>query len=360
MDDRRTPSELPNPTTSFVRSRPVTGDAPGRAVAIYGAGIAGLTAAHELSGRGWNVSVYEALDEPGGFFRSARRASDGHMPSEYSWHGMGPWYHNVFDLMRQIPFDDRGSVYDRALSRPIDFGVGPNDGTVEFDDPADRLIDVGRMFRMRGADKFWWTRQMLKEWTANRRSVEEYATINASHRWRQRMSARAGSTWAACFGPWIGSDWTRVSLHQAGQFFLKQLTSRPSHAHRADSEGPAWEHGARSGWLLLRGPSNEYWFDHWLRHLASAGVVFHWGRALHHFDFDGSTITAAHLHSGERVEADIHVLATTPFAAVDILERTPALARLEQLRLFGPLTADGPHVQVSFRIAFSTPRPVIV
>ena len=53
------------------------------------------------------------------------------------------------------------------------------------------------------------------------------------------------------------------------------------------------------------------------------------------------------------MQADIYVLATNPFAAVDILGRTPKLAEEDQLRLFGPLTQDGPHTQVSFRIAFS-------
>jgi hypothetical protein len=64
----------------------------------------------------------------------------------------------VFDVMRQLPFDAHGSVYDRALSRPIAFGVAPDHGTAEFDDPSDFLIDVRRMSRMTGLDWFWWAR----------------------------------------------------------------------------------------------------------------------------------------------------------------------------------------------------------
>lgn len=245
---------------------------PNRTVAVYGAGIAGLTAAHELSRRHWTVSVYEASSDAGGFFRSKRDPADHNIPSEYSWHGLGPWYHNVFDVMRQIPFGANGNVYDCALSRPIDFGVAPDDGTAEFDERSDFLIDVRRMFRMTTADPFWWARLMLKEWTANRRSIERYATRNAVALWGKRLSDEASSTWSACFGPWIGSDRTRVSLHQAGRFFLKQLTSRPSHAHPADAEGQSWVHGSRSGWLLLRGPSSEFWFDPWIQHLTTVGV----------------------------------------------------------------------------------------
>ncbi|WP_024335135.1 FAD-dependent oxidoreductase [Desulfotignum balticum] len=61
-----------------------------KSVVIFGAGIAGLSAAHELNQLGYQVSVYEAMEQPGGFFRSAR-CSHNNMPTEYSWHGMDPW-----------------------------------------------------------------------------------------------------------------------------------------------------------------------------------------------------------------------------------------------------------------------------
>src|SRR5688500_16577339 len=104
----------------------------GKTVAIYGAGIAGLTVAHELVRRGWRAAVYETNRDAGGFFRSARCRGDGNMPSEYSWHGFGPWYHNAFAVLREIAFDASGSVYDRGLSRPIDFGVAPDVGDAQF------------------------------------------------------------------------------------------------------------------------------------------------------------------------------------------------------------------------------------
>ena len=326
-----------------------------KTVAIYGAGIAGLTVAHELVRRGWQVRIYEANAEAGGFFRSARKAADDNIPSEYSWHGMGPWYHNVFDLLKQIPFDEQGSVYDRALSRPVDFGVAPDHGSAEFDDPNDVFVDVCAMFRMTRRDRRSWLWLMLKTWTANRRSKEHYAVLNAAEQFRPLLSDTAWSTWVACFGPWIGSDWKNVSLHQTGEFFRKQLISKPTHQHKADADGPAWQQGARSGWLLLRGPSSEFWFDKWLRHLSALGVQVHYQQTLQRLDYDGSELSAAHLASGEQVHADVHVLAVNPFYAAEILQRTPELAALPQLRSFTPLVQDGPHVQVSFRVAFSEP-----
>lgn len=324
---------------------------PMKTVAVFGAGVAGLSAAHEFARLGYKVSVYEANPGAGGFFRSARVPGDENMPSEYSWHGFGPWYHNAFDVMRQIPFDETGSVYDKGLSRPIDFGLAPDKGRAEFDDSW--ILPVSRMFRMSGAESLRWGWLMLKTWAANRRTVEHYSRLNASEEWKPRLSELGWKTWRASFGPWIGSDWTNVSLHTAGQFFRKVLITKPAHDHPADAEGPAWRHGSRSGWLLLRGPSSECWFDKWVEHLEKNGVDFFWEQPLYKLDFDSRNITAAHLESGGEVRADIYILAINPFAAADILERTPTLAEQDQLRLFKPLTQDGPHTQVSFRIAFS-------
>ena len=320
-----------------------------RAVAVFGGGIAGLTVAHELSRRGYAVHVFEENEEAGGFFRSARATAD--MPTEYSWHGMGPWYHNVFDLLRQIPWDETASLYDNVLSRPIDFGVIPDDRPGAFDDTA--IVNVKKLFRFTWLDLARWSWLMLKTWTANRRSHAEYATVNAAEAFRPLLSETGWRTWRATFGPWVGSDWTNVSLHQVGLFFRKQLLSRPTHFHQADEEGPAWTHGARDGWLLLRGPSSEVWFDKWVAWLQSQGVRFSFGKSLLALDYDGERVTRARLASGEPVHAELYVLATNPFAAADILERTPALASLDQLRYFRPLVADGPHTQVSFRIAFA-------
>ena len=321
-----------------------------KSVAVFGAGIAGLSAAHEFATLGYEVSVYEADSEAGGFYRSARLQVDGNMPSEYSWHGMGPWYHNTFDLLQQIPFDENGSLYDKALSRSIDFCVAPDKGKAAF---YSGIVHLPKMFRLGLWEGVRWGWLLIRTFTCDRRSREYYSTLNAAEQWKPLLSEPGWRLWRATFGPWIGSDWTNVSLHQAGQFFRKQLITMPSHPHKADDEGPAWTQGARDGWLLLRGPSSEFWFDNWVSYLKKNGVRFFWQEPLSRFDYDGTAITAANVGSGASVKADVYVLATTPFAAAEILERTPSLAAQEQLRLFRPLTHGGPHAQVSFQIAFS-------
>lgn len=316
-------------------------------VAVFGAGIAGLTVAHELVRRGFSVHVYEETDEAGGFFRSARRVADDGMPSEYSWHGMGPWYHNLYDLLQEIPYDEKGTVFDRALSRPIDFGIFPDDAPAQFYDRGP--FSIPAMFRMSARDFLGWAWLMLKSWSANRRSEEVYSRQNAAERWKAVMSQRAYETWRACFGPWIGSDWTRVSLHTAGRFFRNQLLSRPRHQH------DGWSHGAGDGWLLLRSPSSEAWFHPWVRDLKRRGVQFHWGESLVRLEVNERRARAAWLSTGKAVQADVYVLATHPFAIARMVENDPELAADPELRKFPGLVQDGPHTQVSVRMAFAKP-----
>ena len=319
-----------------------------KSIVIFGAGIAGLSAAHELAQLGYTVSVYEALDQPGGFFRSCRLRKD-HMPSEYSWHGMGPWYHNAFDLMQKIPFNEKGSIYDLALSRPIDFGIFPDTDKAQF---YVGLKSIPKMFRMNTWEFVKWCYLMFKSWTSNNRSKIKYDKINAAQAWKPLLKDKAYKTWRSCFGPWIGSDWSKVSLQTTGEFFKKQLTSKPLHPHKADQDGPAWTHGTGDGWLLFKGPSSEYWFNPWVKYLKEKSVRFYWEKALTKLEFDGTTIISAFC-GGEKIQGDIYILAINPFITADVLSRTPALERQAELNLFKPLIKDGPHTQVSFRLAFS-------
>lgn len=280
------------------------------------------------------------------------------MPTEYSWHGMGPWYHNTFDVMQQIPFSKKGSVYDLALSRSVSFGMFPDDDKAQFGDGG--LKSVHKMFRMGGWEFVKFSYLMVKPWTSNKRSIIKYDKLNAAKAWQPLIKEKAYKSWRSCFGPWIGSDWSKVSLHTTGGFFRKQLFSKPSHLHNADQDGPDWKHVAGMGWLLLKGPSSEYFFNPWIKYLKKKGVQFYWNKPITKLEFDGTVITSAFCGK-EKIQGDVYILAINPFSTADILSENPALEKQEELKLFKPLTQSGPHAQVSFRLAFSEeikfPRP---
>ena len=80
----------------------------GRRVAVLGGGMAGLTAAHELAERGFDVTVYEPT-ALGGKARSipvARHRPGGRkdLPGEHGFRFFPGFYHHIPDTMRRIPF----------------------------------------------------------------------------------------------------------------------------------------------------------------------------------------------------------------------------------------------------------------
>lgn len=75
-----------------------------RKIAIFGAGIAGLTVADALIDRGFAVTVYEKDSSAGGMAKS-KRTPQLNIPTEHSWRGYAPFYYNVFEVMKRIPIN---------------------------------------------------------------------------------------------------------------------------------------------------------------------------------------------------------------------------------------------------------------
>jgi uncharacterized protein with NAD-binding domain and iron-sulfur cluster len=104
----------------------------GKRVVIFGGGVAGLSAAHELAERGFKVTVYER-DHLGGkawSFGVPGSATPGRNPlqAEHGFRFFPGFYKNLGDTMRRIPVAG-GSVYDRlvrATTYRTAFAGGPD------------------------------------------------------------------------------------------------------------------------------------------------------------------------------------------------------------------------------------------
>jgi uncharacterized protein with NAD-binding domain and iron-sulfur cluster len=328
-----------------------------KTVVIFGAGISGLTAAHYLIRRGYKVTVIEPLYTSGGLARSRRIGNQ--FPTEYSWRGFGPWYHNVFDITKEIKFGKK-TVYDTQFSRGILFHLlqdklSPNHQTKP-------LYSIPGSYRCSTYDKIKFYMLMAKGFTANKRSKELYSNELASDYWHRKLSPKAAQTFAWVFGPFIGSDANKVSRHHVSSFFQKNIFPGHPAPHMHYDENPArgqskrWKHGSLSKWLILKRPSNESWFDPWTKQLIEEGVKFKFGNTLIRLN-SGDTITSATVMSEDNIEydivADYYVAAINPFNMKDILNRTPQLLEFdEELRKFDPLVASGEHRQIAFRFAF--------
>src|SRR3712207_3853933 len=91
-------------------------------VAVLGGGVAGLTAAHELAERGFEVTVYEQRDLAGGKARSMPVPGSGtggraDLPAEHGFRFFPGFYRHVPDTMRRIPVGG-GAVADPLVGAP--------------------------------------------------------------------------------------------------------------------------------------------------------------------------------------------------------------------------------------------------
>ncbi len=91
-------------------------------IAIIGSGIAGMTAAHELIERGFQVTVYESRLSLGGkartiFAPNTETVSTLGLPGEHGFRVFGGFYKHTFDIMKRIPFENNiNGVYDNLYS----------------------------------------------------------------------------------------------------------------------------------------------------------------------------------------------------------------------------------------------------
>jgi len=200
-----------------------------KTVAVFGAGIAGLAAAHELVHMGFDVTVYECDSVPGGFAKSGR-TEDNNVPTEYSWRGFGPWYNNVYEIMRAIPNRQKNgkSVFDTELSRPVYFAVVPDESS-----KLERNVRSSLAFQ----DYLALILCTLRTVVADRRSHEFYSTLNAAEYLKPKLTHKAWLAVVSAFGPWIGTDSQRTSLHHVGSFHRKNAFPMSQHAHPEDEFG---------------------------------------------------------------------------------------------------------------------------
>ena len=90
-------------------------------VAVFGGGISGLTAAHELAERGFDVTIYERRAW-GGKARSTEVPGTGtggrkDLPGEHGWRTFLGFYQNTVETMKRVPFGSNpNGVFDNLVA----------------------------------------------------------------------------------------------------------------------------------------------------------------------------------------------------------------------------------------------------
>jgi 15-cis-phytoene desaturase len=89
-------------------------------VAVLGGGVGGLSAAHELVERGFQVSVFESKTQFGGKARSLAVPDTGtsgrpDLPGEHGFRFFPAFYRHLPDTMMRIPFGENSSVFNNLI-----------------------------------------------------------------------------------------------------------------------------------------------------------------------------------------------------------------------------------------------------
>ena len=267
-------------------------------VAVFGAGVCGLTAAHELARRGFQVSVYDAAHHAGGlaWSKTAQPPSaipkgneelhhpgfDPALPSLYVEHGFRffpGFYRHLFDTMERTPLqsDRTQSVADRLIAVTTQ-GVAMEDGREYFTygrhkntDLAEVLDELATAADYLGASLQDIARLLTK--------VVEYLTTSPE----RRADLEDVSWWdfldGTAFSPGFAKYLDRVPRALVGMS-AKESDARTQGTITAQLMLDQLSDGTHVD-RVLDGPTIERWIDPWTDYLSKdLGVTFHFKSRL--------------------------------------------------------------------------------
>ncbi|MGV0872125.1 hydroxysqualene dehydroxylase [Mycolicibacterium sp. XJ879] len=325
----------------------------GKTVAVFGAGIAGLTAAHELVDRGYQVTVYERK-ELGGKARSIPVPDSGAtpLPAEHGFRFFPGFYKNVTNTMRRVPFPgNRNGTWDN-LTRATSYlhsGMGRADLTVPLPLPLPTIPNpiTPEVF--------------IESVTAVFETLFRLPPLEAVYA-AQKLAVYVTSSTERKLGQWEHMTWedyiganrkSREYNRYLADGIIRNLAASKSKDASAHSIGLV---GEASVWSILmfgndidgkgfdrvlNGPTSSQWLDPWIEHLRDQGVQFRVGQALARFTPNGRHIESATVvNQGgipQPVVADWYISAVPceKLATVltsDVIEADPQLANIALLR----------------------------
>lgn len=311
-------------------------------VVVLGGGVAGMSAAHELVERGFDVAVYEMKGIAGGKARSMPVPDSGtngrkDLPGEHGFRFFPRFYKHIIDTMERIPYGNNKRGVADNLVEGTRLGLARTDDVpVEFlTEFPTSLSDIRSLFKSLFDNHLGLTEQevdhyLKRVWqvmtSCNERRTEEYQNI-----------------------PW----WTFIQADQQSANFQRVFTgmTRILVAAKAREANTATVGtvGAQimldmvmpggSADRLLNGPTNEVWLNPWLDYLRQSGVDYHLNAKVERMDCQDGVITGATITEFGNtydVKADYYVAAfpvevMAQLITEDMLKADPTLSTIKDL-----------------------------
>lgn len=317
-------------------------------VLVFGGGIGGLSVAHELSERGFRVTIYERNPILGGKARSVYvpgSATGGRkgLPGEHGFRFFPGFYKHIDDLLKRIPYpgNPRG-VFDNLISADHWYVAGSSSPPLIA--PAQAFASLrhtwdlfqvaasalrGRALNVPARDLLWFAWQNLVLLTSSQeRRFGQYEYVPWLEFFKGERHAAEFERYVLSILPliFVACRAEEMSARTGATAFLRLCRAALVPGRSSDR--------------VLNGPTNEVWIDPWADHLRRRGVAFHLETQLLRFECDGRRIAGAVLLEGARevrVTAD-HYVAAVPAEVMstvltpDLVRAAPALERIRKLR----------------------------
>lgn len=308
-----------------------------RRVIVLGGGIGGLTAAHELVARGFEVDVYEASAEIGGKAKSQGVPGTGvggrpDLPGEHGFRFFPSFYRHVIDTMSRIPVPE-GTVADR-IRRSDEIGMAEEHAWYRFQRHPPR--DVGDFFQVTSTVREFFATSHVREVDVARfgHAMLRYMTSCDE---RRLVEAEQVSFW-----DYIGGERYAPTFQKYLDTPRFMVAMDPRHGSARTVATKAiqilldfFRNGTRTDGVL-DGPTTERWLVPWYEELVRRGVRFHFGKTVERLLLDGVRLSGVQV-SGEIVHGDHYVLAlpldrVVPLVSDELVAADPALAGLRRLK----------------------------
>lgn len=309
---------------------------PGRKVAILGGGVGGMSAAHELAERGFNVTVYDRQAIPGGKARSMNVPGSGvngrrDLPGEHGFRFFPGFYKHVTDTMKRIPYGSK-RVFDNivhASAMHLSLADNRPDLTIPLASFPIRLNDVvlgikllfGELPQLSVAEITHFATRMLQFMTScDDRRFGEYEHMS----WWEFVDA---------------DDFSDEYRKFLAVGLTRNLVAARAEEANARTVGLILTQFLASGEpldRLLNGPTNDVWINPWLSHLQSLGVTYNRNATVEAIQMSSGRVASVSVRvngSLQTVTADHYVFALPlerllPLLNPNVLAADPKLADL--------------------------------
>lgn len=307
-------------------------------IAVLGGGIGGLTAAHELAQRGFDVHVYEASGTVGGkacsqFVAGTGTAGRRDLPGEHGFRFFPSFYRHVTDTMERIPVAGGGHVSDRLRESTemamAEHGAGykflrhPPRDVGDFFDVTSTIRQLFANTNIPQADVARFAQKMLGYMIAcNERRL-------AIHEKQSFYEFLEGDSYSPVFRKYIATTRFMVAMDP------KKASARTVATKGIQILTDFFRNGTHTD-AALDGPTSERWIAPWRDELERLGVTFHLRQPIRELMLSGMRLSGVRLASGDTIRADHYVVAlpldrAAPLVSDALANADPALAALRRI-----------------------------